>query len=226
MEQLRKRWWVPLTAMVLLAGCAGQQTRSALPAGALVCDVTVAPEAISPACAKRIGEVTALAYQGGWTLQGRVAISNGRQGGNARVDWVERGLRDYSVTLSAPVTRQSWRLDVQSGQATISGIDGGPRTGADAAQLLREATTWEIPVEAMRWWLRGQTAPAASATSLPSATRYVFSADGALIGLDQDGWRIEFQRASSQAMPSRITATRGESRVRLVVDEWGSAASG
>lgn len=208
----------PVALVVLLTGCVGQQTRSALPAGALVCDASIAAEQTSLACTERIAQVAALAYQGGWTMQGRVAISNGSQGGNARVDWVERGLRDYSVTLSAPVTRQSWRLDVQNGQATISGIEGGPRSGANAAQLLREATTWEIPVDAMRWWVRGQTAPT------PSATRYVFTADGALIGLEQDGWRIQFERASEDALPSRITATRGESRVRLVIDQWGDVA--
>lgn len=208
----------PVAVVALITGCVGQQTRSALPAGALVCDASIAAEQTSLACTERIAQVAALAYQAGWTMQGRVAISNGSQGGNARVDWVERGLRDYSVTLSAPVTRQSWRLDVQNGQATISGIEGGPRSGANAAQLLREATTWEIPVDAMRWWVRGQTAPT------PSATRYVFTADGALIGLEQDGWRIQFERTGEDALPSRITATRGESRVRLVIDQWGDVA--
>ncbi len=151
-------------------------------------------------------------------MQGRVAISNGNQGGNARVDWIERGVRDYSVTLSAPVTRQSWRLDVANGQATISGIEGGPRSGPDAGLLLREATTWDIPIDALRWWVRGQTAP------MPAATRYVFAADGALIGLDQNGWRIQFERTGEDLLPKRITATRGDSRVRLVIDQWGAAA--
>lgn len=206
-----------IASLALLAGCAGQQTRS-LPTDALICDASMAPDQMSPDCTRRIAGVAALAYQSGWTMLGRVAISNGEQGGNARVEWIERGLRDYSVTLSAPVTRQSWRLDVANGQAVISGIEGGPRSSPDAALLLRQATNWDIPVDSLRWWVRGQTAP------MPPATRYVFTADGALFGLDQDGWRIQFERTGDEILPKRITATRGDSRVRLVIDQWDDVA--
>src|SRR3546814_4826297 len=44
------------------------------------------------------------------SFSGRVALSGGsRGGGTGRIEWQQAGDR-YRVTLSAPVSRQSWRL--------------------------------------------------------------------------------------------------------------------
>ena len=204
-------------AVVLLAGCAGQGTRSAT-ASALVCGDSRDATAIANACsqafmglgARIAAEKTAAQV---WSLQGRAAIRTGRQGGSARIEWLQSDLDSYSVTLSAPVTRQSWRLDVTPRGAALAGLDGGPRHGPDAAVLLREVTGWDIPVDSLRYWLRGLPAPGSPAV-------YRFGADNALIGLDQSGWRIGFSRAGAEELPFRVEAERGDSRVRLLIDEW------
>lgn len=200
--------------VALIAGCAGQQART-LPAGALVCTAA----ALDTACSAAIGALSAVRAGPAWSMQGHAAISTGKNAGNARIDWQQRTAQDYSVMLSAPITRQSWQLEVAGGSATITGLEGGPRTGPDAATLLREAAGWDIPVQSMRFWLRGQ--PATGQTP----ERYVFDAGSRLVRLDQQGWRIDFENLRADGLPGRITATRAESRVRLVIDQWGDAGS-
>ena len=95
--------------------------------------------------ARQAARESALARQPQWTLQGRVAISSGGKGGSGRIDWQQDGTR-YQVALSAPVTRQSWRLTGGEGSARLEGVDGGPRTGPDAVSLLHDATGWTVPV--------------------------------------------------------------------------------
>lgn len=166
-----------------------------------------------------------LAARTEWSLQGRVAVSNGRDGGSGRIDWRQRGAR-YEVALGAPVTRQSWRLSGEPGVARLEGIEGGPRTGSDATALLLEATRWEIPVEALASWVRG--ARAAAARHGPASMRY--GADGRLAQLVQAGWSIDYSdwrpvptaAASGPVLelPHRLNAARGEATVRLIVDQW------
>lgn len=201
-----------LACAALLAGCAGQATKT-LPAGALICEAATS----ITACGEAIASVASTDVDSTWSMQGRAAISTGQNAGNARIDWRQRAVQDYSVTLSAPITRQSWQLEVTNGNATITGLEGGPRTGSDAAALLRGATGWDIPVHAMRDWLRGK--PAAS----PAPSRYVFDNVGRLIRLQQEGWQIDFENQRADGLPGRITATRADSRVRLVIDQWGDA---
>ncbi|AER57229.1 outer membrane lipoprotein LolB [Pseudoxanthomonas spadix BD-a59] len=202
-----------LLAVVLLAGCVGTSVRKPLPSAV---DVATAAQA-------QAARVQWLDAHRDWSLQGRVAIRRADKGGSGRLDWTQRG-DCFEVSLSAPVTRQSWRLTGDAAEVVLEGLDGGPRRGADAGQLLLEATGWEIPVQALAFWVRGQAAP-----GLPQAI-IEYGADGYLSALRQGGWRItytDWRPAAGEvpAMPARVEAERGDSRVRLIIDGWRTGAA-
>ncbi|MBW8367193.1 MAG: hypothetical protein K0M70_04965, partial [Arenimonas sp.] len=79
-----------------------------------------------------------LAGQPDWTLAGRLSVSADGEGGNGRIEWQQRG-DDFEIRLSAPVTRKSWRLLSVDGRATLEGLEGGTRVGADPAALQIQA---------------------------------------------------------------------------------------
>ena len=156
-----------------------------------------------------------------WALSGRVALSNGKDGGSGRIEW-RQGAGRTEVTLSAPVTRQSWTLTADATGVMLEGVPAGPLRGDDAGQLLRQATGWEIPVAALGCWLRG--APAV--VDAMGAANSVFGIDQRLLRIEQGGWIIDYanwQRdaASGVELPTRINAEQASNRVRLVVDRWG-----
>lgn len=194
-------------ATALLAACASAPSRIPAPA-------------IDPALAQarqqeRQAQLEAIPA---WSMQGRLAVSVGDKGGSGRLDWQQRGPA-FQVSLSAPVTRQSWQLAGEPGGATLEGLEGGPRSGPDAETLLQQATGWPIPVEAMAWWVRGLPAPGGGQEE--------FGADGRLQRLVSGGWIVEFQEWQPAAdgwpeMPRRLQASREGARVRLVVDRWGA----
>jgi len=193
---------------LLLAACASGPTRPPAP--------PLDPAAAQQAAAQR-GALS------DWGLSGRVAISNAGRGGNARIDWTQRGER-YDIALSAPVTRQSWRLGGDAAGARLEGVEGGPRESADVEALLQAATGWDIPVRAMVAWVRGVPAPAAGQGDFTLQP----AADGLPARLVQDGWEIDYREwypaeGARPALPRRIEARRGEARVRLLVDDWAVA---
>lgn len=157
-----------------------------------------------------------------WTMSGRVALSNGKDGGSGRIEW-SQGAGRTQVTLSAPVTRQSWALVADAGGAALEGVPDGPLRGIDASQLLRESTGWEIPVAALGCWLRGAPAdPVIMGDAKP-----VFGTDQRLLRIEQGGWVIDYTNwqadpASGIQLPTRINAEQASNRVRLVVDRWGN----
>ena len=191
---------------LLLAACVAQPVREALP-----------PIAGAPETHQAQREAT-LADKVHWSLQGRVALSNGRDGGSGRIDWRQDGTH-YDVALSAPVTRQSWRLSGDEAGAQLEGLEGGTRSGPDAAELLREATRWEIPVTALSSWARGLRAGPQHG---PATVHY--AADGRLGRIEQAGWVIDYSGwqadATGAELPNRLNASKGEAKVRLIVDRW------
>lgn len=155
-----------------------------------------------------------------WTMLGRVALSNGKDGGSGRIEWTQ-GAGRTEVTLSAPVTRQSWTLTADADGVALEGVSGGPLRGADADQLLRQSTGWEIPVAALGCWLRGAPAD----TDGMGEASSVFGIDTRLLRIEQGGWVIDYSSwqpdpDSGVELPTRINAEQASNRVRLVVDRW------
>lgn len=198
-----------LAMILLLVGCAGAPLRPALP-----------PSGVAAAEAAQLSREQALAAMPEWSLSGRVAVSNAGKGGSGRIEWDQHG-HGYRITLSAPVTRQGWQLTGDADAARLEGLDGGPRSGPDARLLLLAATGWDIPVVALADWVRGARAP-----ELATA-RIEYGTDGLPRRVEQDGWTIDYRWAADatttevgRALPSRIDASRGDARVKLLVDQW------
>lgn len=210
-----------VAVVLLLAGCGSMRPREAAP-GELApgSDAARAAEVAQRARVAKLGLQGAACDLPAWEMTGRAALSNGREGGSGRIEW-RQGERRSEVTLSAPVTRQSWTLEVDASGARLDGVPNGPLRGADASQLLRDATGWEIPVTALGCWLRG--APADPVQS--GDARIAYATDLLPLRIEQGGWTIDYaawamDTVSGAMLPSRVNAQRGDSRVRLVVDRW------
>lgn len=171
------------------------------------------PEATTMLAGQLVREAE-LAAASEWSFSGRVAVRSDGQGGSGRIAWRQRG-EDFEITLSAPISRQGWRLLRQAGKVRLEGLEGGPREGSDAELLLREATGWVLPVAAMADWLRGGRDSAGATVE--------YSPSGLPSVLFEHGWRIEFRDwyAGQPSRPRRIFADHsGGGRVRLVIEQW------
>lgn len=168
--------------------------------------------------AAQAGRERALADQPDWALQGRIAVSDGRDGGSGQVEWRQRG-DALHVTLRAPVSGQGWQLDARPGEARLDGLDDGPREDRDAERLLADALGWHVPLSALSHWARGARAP--------GPAQLQFDGDGLPLVLRQQGWTIEYRgwdRSVAPPLPSRVFASAGAHRVRLVIAHWTAPA--
>ena len=207
-----------LALIGLLASCASYAPRRSLPPALVDQQAIVAAERADEERRLWLDEHRQ------WSFEGRVAISNAGKGGSGRIDWKQDGA-GYVVSLSAPVTRQSWRLtgDTHSQVGTLEGLEGGAREGEDAEALLLAATGWEIPVNALADWVLGR-----AAAGYPVESR-TYSAEGRPQTLGQAGWKIDYvewhpPQPGQPAVPKRIEAAHDSAKVRLLIDRWDFAA--
>ena len=201
---------VALAAAFLLSGCATTAaTRTAPP---LTADVQ----------AERQRERTEwLSLYATWSFTGRAAISRGDKGGSGRIEWEQRDRHRYSIALSAPVTRQSWRLigDLHSEAGRLEGLEGGPRDGEFAEKLLLQATGWDVPLQQLGSWVRGAPAAEYPVESVE------YDGQGRPALLRQAGWTVRYTAwrpgpAGQPDLPGRIEAESGDARVKLQIDDW------
>lgn len=156
-----------------------------------------------------------------WGFAGKAGISRAGKGGSGRIEWDQRAGGTYEVALSAPITRQSWRLsgDLASGAGRIDGLPGGVREGADAEALLETTTGWRVPLRLLGAWVRGAVAAGVPAPAID------YDAAGRPQRFEQAGWTVRYLEwrpgpAGAPDLPVRIDAESGDARVRLVIEDW------
>lgn len=196
---MRRAWLIIAAAIAALSGCVQQPVRRPPDQALLVAQAA---------------REHALAASPDWSLSGRIAISKGRDGGSGRIEWAEHG-SDFDIRLSAPITRQSWRMVRANGHVTLEGLDGGTREGSDPQDLLYQALGWVIPVDALASWARGSRANVDDSLE--------FGSDGLPSALTEGDWSVEYRAwdtASDPPRPKKIFATQGDAKVRLSIDSW------
>lgn len=157
----------------------------------------------------------ALAHTDHWVMQGRLGVSDGKDGGSGSFSWTQAG-DHYDFVLRAPITGKSFRLSGSPGDAQLDGLGGGPLHGPDAESLMRKALGWEVPLHDLRAWVLGLRAVGGPAevsfgdNKLPSL-------------LQQDGWAVDYRAwdtSRQPALPTKVYAEKPPYKVRLSIESW------
>jgi len=140
-----------------------------------------------------------------WVMQGRLGVSDGKEGGSGSFSWTQNGSH-YEFVLRGPAI---------SG-AQLEGLKSGPITGPDAEALMRKALGWEVPLRDLQAWVLGLRADSGAAevsfgdNKLPSL-------------LLQDGWSVEYREwdtTRQPALPTKVYATKLPYKVKLSIESW------
>jgi len=151
-----------------------------------------------------------------WTLQGRLGVSDGHDGGSGSLSWTQDG-DHYEFVLRGPaLSGANFRLSGGPGGAELDGLRGGPLRGPDAEALMRRALGWYVPLRELRAWVLGVRANIG-----PAELR--FGADGLPSLLQQDGWTVDYRAWDADRqppLPRTVFAAKPPYKVRLSVESW------
>lgn len=151
-----------------------------------------------------------------WRTAGRIGVINDQEGWHASFQWDQQGA-NYRIDLIGPLGQG--RVAVQGNAETvhIQTQDGQNWLAPNADTLLEQSLNIHLPINGLRYWVRGLPEPASIHPTLQ------FDADGRLIRLEQNGWIINYlayMPTQGLDMPARITARRQDLNVKLVIEQW------
>ncbi len=150
-----------------------------------------------------------------WRVSGRLALSDGQQGGQLSFDWRAEG-DQHDVHLRTVAGGRQWRLLFNDQGALLEGSEVGLVRGPDPDLLVAEVVGWPIPVRRLAFWLRGLN------SSLGEEVTY--AADGTMTSIAGQDWVLEYQRYSQVAdgplMPQRMQARSAPYEVRILLRGW------
>jgi outer membrane lipoprotein LolB len=161
---------------------------------------------------QRVAQLGALEH---WSATGKLALRNGSQAESANLSWLQRG-RHSQLQLSGPMGLRATEIRSDGQQLLIQRGDEQQQYDIASPGALREQTGWDLPVQALPYWLKGLPSPDGTGTRMNVEANL-------LRQLRQDGWTIDFERYQQfedYILPTRLTAERGATRARIVIQAW------
>lgn len=154
-----------------------------------------------------------------WDADGKLALRRGDQAETANLAWQQRGQQTL-LQLSGPLGLQATEIRSDGKQLLIRHDDEVERFDISSPDTLQAQTGWDLPLQALPYWLKGIPAPHSPATALVLR-------DNLLHELEQDGWRVQYDRYSefgSHVLPTRLSIERRDTRARIVIQRWQPGA--
>jgi outer membrane lipoprotein LolB len=151
-----------------------------------------------------------------WTLDGRLAIQRGTEGGQARIHWAQTGSA-FELKIIAPMSRGTYLMHGDADRVVLETPDHKRYEAPDLATLMTTHLRWNLPVAGARYWVLGIPAPGEAPTNL------LLDAAGRLTDMAQDGWRIsvlDYQTVGTQTLPRRLFLTANDLQLRLAITQW------
>ena len=198
-------WWL-VGAVFLFSGCASLSP--------------FAPEAPSERVSQLWQQqVQFVGAQTEWTLSARIAAHSEDDGWNGKLHW-QQEKDDYQVSFNAPFGQGGLQLDGGPQSVEMRTSDGQTIVAADVESLLFQQLGWRLPLNSLRYWVRGVPVPTSEKAPL-----LAFDEEGRLARLQQSHWKIEYpayRQVDGLMLPRKVYLENGELSVRLVIDRWES----
>lgn len=149
-----------------------------------------------------------------FALAGRLAASDGDRAASGRIEWQHHHGAD-TWTLFSPLGQILARLDSRPDGATLLTASGERIPAASAEALLPRLLGMTVPTASLSRWVQAVPTTGAEVRALDASGRPAQV-------LDQ-GWRIDYPdylSPAADARPKRVDISRGDARLRLIIDTW------
>jgi len=150
-----------------------------------------------------------------WLMQGRVAIRYEEEGGQGLLHWRQQG-ESYDLRFYDALNRMQLHIEGNGEGVKLHARNGDIREASNAEALMQDYLGWSVPVDALRYWVRGLPQP-------ELVIRESQMSGDRLKQLNQGDWQILYQRyeqVDGVWLPDLLKINAPELNIKLVVEKW------
>lgn len=154
-----------------------------------------------------------------WRMQGRVGVQFREESASFGISWLQQGNGQYEMNIKNPLTGSIVAYLKGSPSSVSLQANGKTYQDANAERLLQSQMGVSLPLEGMKYWVRGIPSPDSPVQQVK------LDAQGRPQTLQQAGWVIEYtgwQGEDSNALPDKLNLTRAaeNTKVKVLAQDW------
>jgi len=150
---------------------------------------------------------------GDWAFNGKMAIQNPTQATSFNLDWVQQN-ELFQIALSGPFGQGKISIKGQPGRVTLT-KDGQEQTANSLNGLLYRATSMDLPLDYLQYWVRAEARPGDTFTLQRNE-------QGQISRIVQAGWTVDISDyfAPPINLPRKLIFSNGQDRGKLIIRDW------
>ena len=150
-------------------------------------------------------------------LAGRISVRENQRGDAGQLRWTHS--RDVEeIQLLSPLGQVVAQIEQRAGRDALLRTGSDTRRAGTMADLTRDALGTAVPVHDLGFWLQGRVDPASGDAEVGAR-----DANGRPAQLTHAGWSValdDFRLVGAAVVATRLTARRGDTVIKMVVDDW------
>jgi len=151
-----------------------------------------------------------------WTVRGAIAVKTQQQAGSASAYWQQKG-NTFAINLFGPLGFGNVKIYGRPGSITLINDKGKTFHATSASVLLAQQTGWNLPLQDLRFWIRGLPAPGTPVSAIR------FDQYHHVTQMRQQAWSIQYTHYTAVGyidLPSKIILSHPYSRIIVVISQW------
>lgn len=156
-------------------------------------------------------------------LSARLALNADNHAWSGNLRW-EQQPSSYVMTFNTPTGQGAMQLKGDHTGVHLKLANGDTQTADDAEDLLYNQTGLNLPLDGLRYWVKGIPQPDNGNDTLDAVQ---FDTQGRLSYLEQAGWTIRYSRyrlIDGVAMPGKLDMHHNAIKLRIFIDHWETIA--
>ncbi len=156
-----------------------------------------------------------------WRADGKLALRNDQQSESASISW-KQNKKNTQLDLNGPLGLGATTIHSDGKTLEVTGAEGTKRYDISSPEAIIVETGWDLPLQALQYWLLGIPAPAWE-------TREIEVEAGLLKRLHQSGWSITYQnygKFGQHELPTKLLIERADTRARVIIRNWTVGKAG
>lgn len=151
-----------------------------------------------------------------WAVEGRLAIRTDDDAWSATLQWAQKE-QLYMMRVIAPLGQGTYEVKRGYGKVSLLTAENELYEAEDAESLMLNNLGWSVPVEGLKYWIRGLPDPDYRIENIKVDEHALMTE------LEQSGWKISFSRYSEEEqyiLPGKIVLNNERVKITVLAKDW------